>query len=135
MSFINGSYLHLTEKTPINRPVYSAATDWVSVTGVPDNQIIFLVSDATISKYTIRTQFTRPGSENIYINWGDGTSDTISTTTATNTDHTYTSGGTSCSRGYNTWKITVSGDSGTRITDCRVIQPSTEYSETPCGLC
>jgi hypothetical protein len=133
MSFINGSFLHLTQNTPITPQVYSAATDWISITGAVDNQCIFLVSDATIPTYTIRTEFTA-STGNIYINWGDGVVDTITATTATDTSHTYTSGGTSCSRGYNTWKITVSGDSGNRITVCRFIQPTGEYSETPSGL-
>lgn len=134
MAFQTGSYNLITKNVPITPKVYTPAPDWVSITGAVTNQVIFLVNDATNGQYTIRTQFTRPASENIYINWGDGTTDTVSTTTATSTSHTYTSGGTACSRGYNTWKITISGDSGTRITEARFVQLSTEFSEYPSGL-
>lgn len=134
MAFKTGNYSLLSKNTPLTLSTYTPASDWISITGAVTDQVIFLVSDAINGQYTIRTQFTRPGSENIYINWGDGTTDTISTTTATNTSHTYTSGGTACTRGYNTWKITISGDSGTRITESRFVQLSTEFSEYPCGL-
>lgn len=135
MSFIQPNYLNLISQTPLEIPVYSGAPDWVSITGAVTNEVLFLTSDATNGKYTIRTIFTRPASENIYIDWGDGSPlDTISTTTATDTTHTYTSGGTACSRGYNTWKVRVYGDTGTRITTCKIITNATDYSEYPSGL-
>jgi hypothetical protein len=69
--------------------------------------------------YAIQTTFTQTGGiGNIYIDWGDGTTDTISTIGATTTNHTYTAGtGTPCSRGYTTWKVRIYGDAGTTITE------------------
>ena len=103
------------------RPVnpYSAWTrqsDWITITDTP-GEVQFLVSDISSLSYTFTTTFTRTlGTQNIYIDWGDGTTDTISTITTTNTSHTYVSGGTACSLGYNTWKVRIYGDAGTRIT-------------------
>lgn len=105
--------------TPWVRPA-----DWISITDAP-NIIQFLVSDLMYPAYSIQTTFTQTGGVgNIYINWGDGTSTTVSTTTATNSEKTYTSGGTPSTQGYNTWKITISGDAGTRITAASFVNPS-----------
>ena len=123
----------ITRRQPVSPSLWTRQGDWVSITGVSTGEIIFLVSDATDAKYTIRT--TSTGGGNIYIDWGDGSSpDTISSGAATNTDHTFTTGGTACSLGYNTWKITITSDSGTRITNCNVISNSTNFSEYPSGL-
>jgi hypothetical protein len=135
MSFSIPNALNLIEVVPQTPPVYSGAPDWVSITGAVTNEVLFLVSDASNGRYTIRTTFTRPGSENIYIDWGDGSPiDTISTTTTTDTFHQYTSGGTPSTRGYNTWKIRVYGDAGTRITECRPIWNVNDYAAYPNGM-
>ena len=135
MSFQIPNALNLVEIVPTTLPVYSGASDWVSITGAVTNEVLFLVNDATNGKYTIRTNFTRPASQNIYIDWGDGSPvDTISSTGDVDTVHQYTSGGTPSSRGYNTWKIRIYGDAGTRITVARFIQNSTDFVNYPCGL-
>lgn len=111
------------------KPVATAAAwnrpgDWISITDAP-NIVQFLVSDAVYPAYSIQTTFTQTGGVgNIYIDWGDGTSTTVSTTTATNSEKTYTSGGTYSTQGYNTWKITISGDAGTRITLATFVNPT-----------
>jgi hypothetical protein len=105
----------------LQRPLnpYSGWTrqpDWITITDTP-GEVQFLVSDISSFSYTFTTTFTQTGGVgNIYIDWGDGTTDTISTIASTNTSHTYVSGGTACSLGYNTWKVRVYGDAGTRIT-------------------
>jgi len=92
-------------------------SDWPVITDTP-NEVQFLVCDVNQKAFTIRTTFTRT-SGNIYIDWGDGVTDTISTTTTANTSHVYSTGGTPCSRGYNTWKIRIYGDATCVITNAR----------------
>lgn len=105
--------------TPWVRP-----SDWISITDSP-NLVQFLVSDAVYPAYAIQTSFTQTGGVgNIYIDWGDGTSTTVSTTSDTNSEKTYTSGGTYSTQGYNMWKITISGDAGTRITKATFVNPT-----------
>jgi hypothetical protein len=121
----------------IAKPTYSGSTwvrpaDWITITDTA-GEVQFLVSDVVYPVYSIQTQFTRPGSENIYIDWGDGTIDTISTTTATITNHTYTSGGTPSTQGYNTWKVRIYGDVGTTITDAQQINNTTYWGASPIG--
>jgi hypothetical protein len=137
MSFSIPNTLNLVKNTPITLPpTYSGAPDWVSITGSVANEVLLLVSDATNGLYRIRTTFTRPASQNIYIDWGDGSPiDTISTTTTTDTTHTYTTGGTPSTRGYNTWKVRIYGDAGTRITQAQVIKnTTTDIATFPSGL-
>ena len=119
------------------RPVspYSAWTrqaDWITITDTT-GEVQFLTSNLVGSAYTITTTFTRTlGTQNIYIDWGDGTIDTISTIAATETSHTYTTPGTPCSLGYDTYKVRVYGDAGTRITLCKLGNlPSVVI---PCGI-
>lgn len=106
-----------TQLQPWTRPA-----GWISITDSP-GIVQFLVSDIGAAYYALETQFTRSGSGNIYINWGDGITDTISTTTSTITQHNYTSGGTASGLGYDTWKITISGDVDTTITQVRQRRP------------
>jgi hypothetical protein len=123
------------------RPVnpYSGWTrqpDWITITDTP-NEVQFLVSDISSLSYTFTTIFTQTGGVgNIYIDWGDGTTDTISTIASTNTSHTYVSGGTACSLGYNTWKVRVYGDAGTRITTAKANIPLliTTNTNFPVGI-
>ena len=109
----------------LQRPVnpYSAWTrqaDWITITDTA-GEVQFLTSNLAGSAYTITTTFTQTGGiGNIYIDWGDGTTDTISTIAATSTSHTYTTSGTPCSLGYDTYKVRVYGDAGTRITQARM---------------
>jgi hypothetical protein len=121
----------------LQRPVnpYSAWTrqpDWITITDTA-GEVQFLTSNLVGSAYTIATTFTRTlGTQNIYIDWGDGTIDTISTITAIETSHTYTTSGTPCSLGYDTYKVRVYGDAGTRITLCKLGNlPSVVI---PCGI-
>lgn len=121
----------ILQSTPWVRPA-----DWISITDSP-NLVQFLVSDAVYPAYSIQTTFTQTGGVgNIYINWGDGTVTTVSTTAATNSEKTYTTGGTFSTQGYNTWKITISGDAGTRITQATFVNPSYwgAGNQKACGL-
>ena len=113
------------------KPIYSGSTwvrpaDWITITDAP-NEVQFLVSDVVYPTYRIQTTFTRPGAENIYIDWGDGTTDTISTIGSTNTTHTYTSGGTASTLGYNMWKVRIYGDAGTTITNAALVSNTTYW--------
>jgi hypothetical protein len=117
---------------PTTPAVWTRPSDWISITGVSTGEILFLVSDATSSnnaKYNFA--MTKTGAGNVYIDWGDGTSTTVSSNATYS--HTYTTGGTACSLGYNTWKITITSDVGTRITGARIVY-DTDYSGTPYGL-
>lgn len=98
-------------------PDWVRPPDWITITDTP-NEVQFLVADTGAKAFTIRTTFTRT-SGNIYIDWGDGTTDTISTITSTDTSHVYSTGGTPCSRGYNTFKIRIYGDATCVITNAQ----------------
>jgi hypothetical protein len=121
----NLSTASITKQRPIDNIEWTRPNDWISITSVPDNEIYYLVADMGLKTFKITTQFTRTASENIYIEWGDGTTTTISSSDFTATEKTYTTGGTPCSRGYNTFKIRIYGDAGTTITRAAFVQPTT----------
>jgi hypothetical protein len=134
MAFNVPNFNQIGKRTPVYPlPAYAPAGDWPSMTPV-NNEVLFLVNNATDGKYAITTTFTRPGSQNIYIDWGDGTTDTISSTASTTTIHTFTTGGTPSTRGYDTWKIRVYGDAGTRITLCKSVPYTGDYANNISGL-
>jgi hypothetical protein len=82
--------------------------DWPVITDTA-GEVQFLTSDLGDSNLSLRTNFSRTsGSQNMVIDWGDGTTTTISATGATTTNKTYTPGtGTPCSLGYTTFIIRV----------------------------
>ena len=97
--------------------------DWITITDTA-NEVHFLVADTDLATFTINTTFTKNSGTNLYIDWGDGVIDTISTATSVFTNHTYTIGtGTSCSRGYTTFKIRVYADATSVITLCNHVAP------------
>lgn len=100
-------------------PDWVRPSDWIAITDTA-NEVQFLVADTGAKAFSIQTTFTRT-SGNIYIDWGDGVTDTISTITSTTTNHVYSTGGTPCSRGYNTFKIRIYGDATCVITNVRHI--------------
>ena len=116
-------------QTPVSPAVWVRPSDWISITGASPGEVVFLVSDVVSAKYNI--DITETGVGNVYINWGDGTTTTISSDSVVS--KTYTSGGTPCSLGYNTWKITITSDPGVRITGAKLVFGS-DYSGTPYGL-
>mgnify|MGYP003658760382 CR=1 FL=1 len=98
-------------------------TDWPVITDTV-GEVQFLMSDLGNSNCSLRTNFTRTsGTQNIVIDWGDGTTTTISTAgSSITTDKTYTPGtGTPCSLGYTTFKIRVyfTGTGVSVITQCQ----------------
>jgi hypothetical protein len=133
MSVKNPSSLsYITVKPAVPATPWVRPVDWITIVPPPSNEVIYLVSDIS-PIYTISTTFTRLASQNIYIDWGDGVIDTVSTLSASTT-HTYTvGGGTVCSRGYTTWKIRVYGDLGATITNVKFIQ-TPNYTLLPIGL-
>ena len=92
--------------------------DWITITDVA-NEVQFLVADTGLKAFAIETEFIQNSGANIYIDWGDGTIDTITSPLSTGTTHTYSTGGTPCSRGYNTFKIRIYGDATCVITNVR----------------
>lgn len=82
--------------------------DWPVITDTA-NEVQFLMSDLGDASLSLRTNFSRTsGSQNMVIDWGDGTTTTITSALATTTNKTYTPGtGTPCSLGYTTFKIRV----------------------------
>lgn len=117
----------------LERPTYTGTTwtrpaGWITITDTT-GEVQFLVSDIVKPSYRINTTYTRTlGTQRIYIDWGDGTIDTISAITASDTSHTYTSGGTASGLGYNTWKIRIYGDAGTQITTAYQLVPAPFFS-------
>lgn len=127
MAFIIPNQAILAKNRPVTAPAeWTRPANWISITNTA-NEVQFLASDIHPT-YTIETNFSRTGSENIYIDWGDGVTDTISTNTTTSTAHTFTTGGTSSGLGYNTWKIRIYGDSGTRIEGARIVRNAGELN-------
>jgi hypothetical protein len=97
--------------------------DWPVITAV-NNEVKFLMSDINNASCSIVTSFTRTsGTQNITIDWGDGTTDVISTATSVTTGHQYAIGtGTPCSRGYTTFVIRVyfTGTGVSVLNNCRI---------------
>lgn len=89
--------------------------DWLTITDTP-GEVQFLFSDAVNAFTAVNINFTRGATGDIYIDWGDSTTDIVSVNGTTN--HTYATGGTPSTLGYNMWKIRVYGDPGTTITNC-----------------
>jgi len=83
-------------------------SDWPVITDAP-NQVQFLFADIVNPFCTIEVAFNRvSGSQNLIIDWGDGTSNTVTTATNTKVNKQYTPGtGTPCSRGYTTFVIRI----------------------------
>jgi hypothetical protein len=102
---------------------YVRPADWPVITDAA-NEVQFLMSDINNASCTVRTQFSRSsGSQNLVIDWGDGTTNTVSATAQTDTTHVYTVGsGTPCSRGYTTFKVRVyfTGTGVTTLSSCRL---------------
>lgn len=94
--------------------------DWIAITNTT-SEVQFLVADTGLKAFSIKTEFVKMSGTNIYIDWGDGVIDTISTETSTTTSHVYSTGGTPCSRGYNTFKIRIYGDLTCIITNVKHI--------------
>jgi len=90
-------------------PDWVKPADWIDISTVADNTIKLLVAD--ISEI-IAFSVTCVGGYTV--DWGDGVTDNwASGAVAT---HSYTTGGTPCSRGYNTFAITISSQSANQIT-------------------
>ena len=124
------SYILQRPVNPFPR-IWVRPSDWIAITDTT-NEIQFLVSDIQLPAiYRIETTYTKPAAQNLYIDWGDGTVDTVSTATATSTTHTYTTGGTACSVGYNTWKIRVYVDAGATLTQATHLIPTAFGSMQP----
>lgn len=101
-------------------PDWVRPSDWIAITDTA-NEVQFLVADVSAKAFAITTTFIKNSGTNIYIDWGDGVTDTISTATSVTTNHVYSTGGTPCSRGYNTFKIRIYGDATCQITNARHI--------------
>lgn len=116
---VQNFFSRIVQPTPWVRPA-----DWPVITDAA-NEVQFLMSDINDASCTIRTQFSRTsGSQNIVIDWGDGTTNTISATAQTDTTHVYTPGtGTPCSLGYTTFKIRIyfTGTGVSVLSGCRIL--------------
>ena len=103
---------------------YSRPSDWPVITDAAA-EVQFLFCDLGDAACSIRTTFTRTsGTQNIVIDWGDGTTDTVTTTASTTTGHTYTPGtGTACTLGYTTFKIRVyfTGTGVSVLSNCNIL--------------
>lgn len=144
MAFNTPSKLAIIKQKPVNpsTETWIRPSDWATITDAA-GEVQFLVSDVLNATYNLETAFIKPASQNLYIDWGDSTTTTISTNTAVYTSHTYAVGtGTACTRGYTTFKIRVYVDSGATIDTCRFralsyngTASTEEYTTSnPCGL-
>jgi len=123
----------LAKNRPVTPAVWTRPADWITITD-DANKIQFLVSDQVSASVGIYSNFTRiSGSQNILIDWGDGTTDTVSATGLTTTNHTFTTGGTPSTQGYNTWVVTVTftGSGTSSMTRLQISPPSTLNGVTP----
>jgi hypothetical protein len=122
-SIPNQTSTSLLRPTPTRTPWVRPA-DWITITDTA-NEVQFLMSDATTGYVAIYTTYT--GTGNIYIDWGDGTTTTISSGAATTSQKQLVSGGTASSLGYNMWKIRVYADAGATITMAKVVGNTQQY--------
>lgn len=98
---------------------YVRPSDWIDIDTVSTNNIKLLVCDLDHR----RVQFTVTCTGGYTVTWGDSTSNSYSSNA--NADHTYTLGaGTSCSRGYTTFAITISPTTGNNITSFKFVKTS-----------
>jgi len=131
MAFNIPNQTSYVKQRPVSTTPWVRPADWITITDTT-GEVQLLVNDTGLASFRILTTFTRTlGTQNIYIDWGDGVINTISTIALTGTFHTYTTGGTACSLGYNTWKIRVYGDAGTKITGCQTTQNTNIITEYP----
>ena len=105
--------------------VYSRPACWPVITDAAA-EVQFLFCDLGDAACQIRTTFTRTsGTQNIVIDWGDGTISTVTTPASTDTSHTYTPGtGTPCpSLGYTTFIIRVyfTGTGVSVLNNCNIM--------------
>src|ERR1035437_1381546 len=95
--------------TPPNPPAWQPQPDWVSVSGVSNNEINLLVTQSSGLAFSV---WLPTGTYTI--DWGDGTVD-AGRTSGTTYQHQHTAGGTACAQGYYTWKVRIYG-AGSQIT-------------------
>ena len=116
----------------ISTPVTSGTnwirpSDWPVITDTA-NEVQFLFADTAQAKISL--QITYSGTNPI-IDWGDGTTTSVTASGSGYWNKTYTKGtGTSCSRGYTTFKIRVYGPiaGATTLTTVRpLLDPSTSF--------
>jgi hypothetical protein len=82
-----------------------------------------LVSSLGLGAYALLTQFDDSETPSLNIDWGDGVVDTITSMSAT-TYHNYTTGGTACSLGYDTWEVRVYPTTpAATIIECKFVSP------------
>jgi hypothetical protein len=110
-----------------NPTTWVRPSDWPTITDNP-NLFQALVADTGDATYTIEYSFT--GTGNTKIDWGDGTSNTISGTSNSSITKTYTPGtGTPCSRGYTTFIITITKPAGITIGHVRFVGTPATYQQ------
>jgi hypothetical protein len=103
--------------------------DWVDIRTPAEGNINILASDIGKMKYAF--QCTTDGGQ-YQVDWGDGTVTLYDS--ATPAEHTYVLGaGEPCSRGYTTFGIVISPDTGVKLTYFEMIMHSdfTVYQQSP----
>jgi hypothetical protein len=121
------------QKSPISGS-WVRPSDWITITDNVD-EFQALVADTGDATYTLSYVIT--GTGNTTINWGDGTTTIISGASTSTSTKTYTiGGGTPCSRGYTTFKIRITKDTGITIGSMRFIASAASFqnSWSSCGV-
>ena len=127
----------------LRRPTTESAAwvrpaSWPTITDDP-NKVQFLLAD-TFPTLSLATDFLRTtASANLYIDWGDGTSPTTSSTADTNLNytHTYTPGtGATSSFGYTTFVVSVFTDPSASIIQAKPVKAGIQAQlyNVPTGL-
>lgn len=127
----------------LRRPTTESAAwvrpaSWPTITDDPD-KVQFLLAD-TFPTLSLQTDFLRTtASANLYIDWGDGTSPTTSSTADTplNYTHTYTPGtGATSSFGYTTFVVSVFTDPSASIIQAKPVKGAIQNQlyNVPTGL-
>ena len=87
---------------------YAPPSDWINIDTITNGNINLLVSDGSLATYAFICS-TSTGT--YHVDWGDGTNADFAS--ATKAEHTYAVGaGQACSRGYTTFKIVISPNTG-----------------------
>src|ERR1035437_923662 len=94
--------LVITQTSP-TPPAWQPQPDWVSVSGVSNNEINLLVTEGTGLAFSV---WLSTGTYTI--DWGDSRTNT-GCVSGTTYQHQHTTGGTACAQGYNTWKVRIYG--------------------------
>jgi hypothetical protein len=116
----------ITPSTGAAADVWTPPSDWINISNPATNSINLLVTDGGLATYAF---IVTTAADNYTVNWGDGNTESFAS--GATAQHTYTVGaGQACSRGYTTFKISITSTSN--ITRFYATRPSiVGYTTSP----